>query len=182
MRRTSYDTFQMRFRPGILIWWALAVAIGLAWLATAIPGADAQTGSKLVGNTDQHQNGVFQLNADEQGIAQAFTTGTDRGAYVLDSVWVVIDRSRDGRYIEIAGAIHQTETDGSRGQKLHDLTHAGVYANHAEYRFQTASTAVLRADRSYMVVISCTTGCANDNFLEFERTAWDGEDSDGEAG
>ena len=181
MRRTPSDTSQTSFRGRILTRWALAVAIGLAWLATAIPGADAQTSSKLVGNTDQHQNGVFQLNADEQGIAQTFTTGADRGAYLLESVWVVIDRSRDGRYIEIAGAIHRVEADGSRGTKVHDLTHAGVYANQAEYRFQTASAGLLIANRPYMVVISCTAGCANDNFLEFERTAWNGEDADGEA-
>lgn len=161
--------------------WALAAAaVGFAWylfLAHVVYAQDAQV---LVNNFGKSRTGSESVERNEQGIGQAFTTGSDGGGYWLDTIVVRIHRSHDGRFIDLAGQLHEVNSDGSRGAKLMNLSHTGVFHNHANYTFTAPEDSLLRPDTNYMLVIRCTAGCANDNYLQFAVTPSDDEDEDGE--
>ena len=158
----------------------IAIAVGFAWYLFATTSAYAQDTQVLVNNHGQSRTGSESVERDEQGIGQAFTTGSDGGGYWLDTIVVRIHRSHDSRFIDLAGQLHEVNSDGSRGAKLMNLSHTGVFDNHANYTFTAPEGSLLRPDTNYMMVIRCTAGCANNNYLQFAVTPSDAEDDDGE--
>ena len=131
-----------------------------------------------MGNWEQNRNGYFELDKDEQGFGQVFTTGSSRGAYYLDSVVLRIEDSYESRYMDLEGAIYTVESDGSRGDRLFGLLRPDKYISHANFRLEAGSGTLLLPDTSYMMVIRCNEGCANDNYLQFAKTASEDEDMD----
>ena len=157
------------------------MAVGLAWYLFASFAVYAQDAQVLVSNHGESSDDVTHLRSDEQGVGQAFTTGSDGGGYWLDTIVVRIQRGFESRFIELGGQLHEVNTDGSRGMKLMDLSHTGVHINFADYTFTAPDDSLLRADTAYMLVIRCKEGCANDNYLQFAVTASDNEGDDGES-
>ena len=156
---------------------SLIIVAGLAWAS----GAEAQAAQKLIGNVDQAEDGVIYLNHGSHGFGQEFATGDARGGYLLEHIKAPIKRSRDGRFIRITGAIHRVKDDGSPGELVHTLDDPDAYYNNNDFTFVSRVTQVLMPNTSYMFVITCDSGCGNDNFLEFTRTSQDGKDDDGRA-
>ena len=179
MRRfTPSFVLRTKTRTGLIAALLLAVVAPLAWLAMPVPDAEAQGSGRLVGNWVQNRNGYFELDKDEQGFGQVFTTGSSRGAYYLDSVVLRIEQGHESRYIDLEGAIYTVESDGSRGDRLFGLLRPDKYINHANFRLEAGSGTLLLPDTSYMMVIRCNEGCANDNYLQFAKTASEDEDAD----
>ena len=143
---------------------------------SAVPTANAQD-SILVSNILQEQDHPhFQLDRNQHGIGQAFTTGSEQGAYILDSVVVHTKRGHESRFIDLAGAIYSVQADGSRGSKVADLTHSGSFPNYQPKAFTVSPGVLLLPDTSYMFVMECEAGCANDNYIQFGKTASYNED------
>ena len=61
-----------------------------------------------------------------------------------------------------------------------DLSHTGVHINFEDYTFTAPEDSLLLPETTYMLVIRCKEGCANDNCLQFAMTSSDNEDGDGE--
>lgn len=159
----------------------IAIAVVFAWYLFAAFAAYAQDTQVLVKNQGRSRDGVIHLRSSEQGVGQAFTTGSDGGAYWLDTIVVRIERGFESRFIDLAGQLHEVNSDGSRGGKLTNLSHTGVHINFEDYVFTAPADTLLLPDTTYMMVIHCTTGCANDNYLQFAVTSSDNEDGDGES-
>ena len=163
----------------LLIWALIAMAVGFAWYLIAAFSAYAQDTQVLVSNHGESWDGVTHLRWDEQGVGQAFTTSSDGGGYWLDTIVVRIQRGFESRFIDLAGQLHEVNSDGSRGAKLMNLSHTGVFNNFRNYTFTAPDDSLLLPDTTYMLVIRCTAGCANDNYLQFAVTFSADEDEDG---
>lgn len=159
----------------------IAIAVAFACYLFAAISVYAQDTQVLVSNHGESRDGVIHLRSSEQGVGQAFTTGSDGGAYWLDTIVVRIQRGFESRFIDLAGQLHEVNSDGSRGAKLTNLSHTGVHINFEDYVFTAPADTLLLPDTTYMMVIRCTAGCANDNYLQFAVTFSDNEDGDGES-
>ena len=96
----------------------IAIAVGFAWYLFATISVYAQDTQVLVSNHGEPSNGVTHLRSGEQGVGQAFTTGSDGGGYWLDTIVARIQRGFESRFIELGGQLHEVNSDGSRGTKL----------------------------------------------------------------
>lgn len=159
------------------------LAAGLIWWA-ASQHAEAQGSQTFVTNFDQDRNGTFEAESGKQGYGQQFTTGSTRGGYLLDRVVARVEQGHESRFISIEGALHTVTSDGSRGSKLFTFTHAGDFENNntSNYKFDAPNNWMLLPDTSYMFVIGCIKGCANDNCIEFAKTTSNAEDVESEDG
>ncbi len=166
----------------VCLLFAVSMAIlavgGTLWLWTQ--PVKAQTTVTLVSNFDQSRNGEFTAESGQKGYGQTFTTGAARGAYLLDRIWVRVEEGSESRFITIEGALYTVLADGSRGSKLFTLSHRGTFEdnNTSKYSFNPPPDKMLQPNTSYMFVLDCLHGCANDNEIEFAKTNSDNTDAD----
>ena len=165
---------------GLLLAVSMAIlAVGGTWWLSTQP-VKAQTTVTLVSNFDQSRNGEFTAESGQKGYGQTFTTGAARGAYLLDTIWVRVEEGNESRFITIEGALYTVLADGSRGSKLFTLSHRGTFEdnNTSKYSFNPPPDKMLQPNTSYMFVLDCLHGCANDNEIEFAKTNSDNTDAD----
>ena len=146
----------------------VALALGLA----DAPRVHAQQPVlKYVGNYDQPRHGGVQLNVDEEGVAQEFTTGGSPAGYVLDHFTVHVTRKHESRYMTLGAGLYTVRSDGSVGSLVTGLAHTQDYESRESYRFwANTQHTVLQPAQRYMLLIACRSGCSNDNYVEFATT------------
>ena len=69
----------MHWLKNLIVWALIAIAVGFAWYLFATISVYAQDAQVLVSNHGESWDGVTHLRSSEQGVGQAFTTGSDGG-------------------------------------------------------------------------------------------------------
>ena len=153
-------TFSVLLLAGIM-------AVGWALLAT---GAEAHGETKLVSNIDQTDG-----TATSAQYSQAFTTGSSRAGYVLNSVGLTF-ATADGRDIRVR--VFTTDSDGKPVTDLYDLSNpVNPVVSGATYDFTAPADSSLEPDTTYAVVVTNSDGSGSLPGIELRRTAQTGEDS-----
>ena len=136
----------MNWLKNLLILALIAIVLALAWYFYVTYAVYAQATQVLVSNHGESWDDATHLRWDEQGVGQAFTTGSDGGSYWLDTIVVRIRRGFESRFIDWAGQLHEVNSDGSRGAKVMDLSHTGVFTNFQNYTFTAPADSLLLPD------------------------------------
>ncbi len=166
-----------------------AIAILLVILFVAPPGAAAQEPEQepvtddprtLVSNVDARDVDDDTINVNLNGTAQVFRTGPQLGIR-LHSIDVKFGTSVDKKYIALNAGLHAVNDDGSRGARLTGFSY-GDKKNNQMNRFWARHQVELEPSTAYMFVITCTAGCANNNYLNIRRVSDNAEDEESAEG
>ena len=128
----------------------------------------------LVSNVDARDVDDDTINVNLNGTAQVFRTGPQLGIR-LDSIDVKFGTSVDKKYIVLNAGLHAVNDDGSRGARLTGFSY-GDKKNNQMNRFWARDQVELEPSTAYMFVITCTAGCANNNYLNIRRVSDNAED------
>jgi len=128
----------------------------------------------LVANVDAGDVDDDTINVNLNGTAQVFRTGTQLGIR-LHSIDVKFGTSVDKKYIVLNAGLHAVNDDGSRGARLTGFSY-GDKKNNQMNRFWARDQVELEPSTAYMFVITCTAGCANNNYLNIRRVSGNAED------
>ena len=128
----------------------------------------------LVSNVDASEVDHDTINVNLNGTAQVFRTGPQLGIR-LDSIDVKFGTSVDKKYIVLNAGLHAVNDDGSRGARLTGFSY-GDKKNNQMNRFWARDQVELEPSTAYMFVITCTAGCANNNYLNIRRVSDNAED------
>ena len=166
-----------------------AIAILLVILFAAPPGAAAEEPEQepitddprtLVSNEDARDVDDDTINVNLNGTAQVFRTGPQLGIR-LHSIDVKFGTSVDKKYIALNAGLHAVNDDGSRGARLTGFWY-GDKKNNQMNRFWAREQVELEPSTAYMFVITCTAGCANNNYLNIRRVSDNAEDEESAEG
>ena len=160
------------------------IAPGSAWSAAAegTPAAPTPTtpvsASALVSNIGQSHGAFANWSSSISSSAQRFTTGSDAGGYVLESIELLVQSSApDNLRVELRAAAD----NGSPGDKLADLTVPSTIASRANpTAFAAPADTMLAANTSYYMVVRRISATAGG--LAFTVTNSDAEDAGGRSG
>ena len=160
-----------------------AALLAAAAVATALPPAapaQAQTATKLVGNTGQQGTGTGSFSQGD--IAQAFTTGSHAGGYRLTRVDFQI---RDGTTTAPTYSVRiHTESSGRPAGRISTLTNPARLprGNNQLARFTHSGGGInLTANTTYFAVIAISNSGGGGN-VDVGFTSSDDEDSGAAAG
>ena len=128
----------------------------------------------LVSNVDAGDVDDDTINVNLNGTAQVFRTGPQLGIR-LHSIDVKFGTSVDKKYIVLNAGLHAVNDDGSRGARLTGFSY-GDKKNNIMNRFWAREQIELEPSTAYMFVITCTAGCANNNYLNIRRVSGNAED------
>ena len=156
---------------------ALAAALALAVVATALPVQAQKTPIQLVSTVEQ-ANSTSPGTFEKFDAAQAFTTGTDTNGYKLTSVdlhlWVKID-SRNWVYsVSVWSATDTGSPDTSLGTLTIPPFTVGLYSN---YTYRSVNGIDLDASTTYVIVVDITTVGTGNKAVRIENTTSDNEDT-----
>ena len=156
---------------------ALAAALALAVVATALPVQAQKTPIQLVSTVEQ-ANSTSPGTFERFDAAQAFTTGTDTNGYKLTSVdlhlWVKID-SRNWVYsVSVWSATETGSPDTSLGTLTIPAFTVGLYSN---YTYHSVNGIDLDASTTYVIVVDITTVGTGNKAVRIENTTSDNEDT-----
>lgn len=158
---------------------AAVLALGAAALLSSA-AAQAQTATKLVGNTGQQSTGTGSFSQGD--MAQAFTTGSHAGGYKLTRVDFQIKDSTTTAptyRVEI-----YTESSGRPASRITTLTKPGSLprGNNQLARFTHSGGGInLAANTTYFAVIAISNSGSGGN-VDVGFTSSDNEDSGAAAG
>lgn len=88
---------------------------------------------------------------------------------MLSVVVICIEKGFESRFIELIADIYIVNSDGISGLMVKTLAHTRVVYTFQNYTLIAPANSLLLLDKSYMFVIECDGGCANDNYLQFTR-------------
>ena len=161
----------------------LVLLAGLTALAGAAP-AEAQDHhpqvATLVKNLDQPSGPDIRtgLSRNQDGLMQGFRTGSNRGGYELEGIWLYVRDTHESRYMTIRAAVFR---DAAMRHKVASLTR-GQLNDYAHNEWKAGANTYLEPDTDYWFVLDCDSGCANDNWAQFGTTYSEGEDGGNEPG
>ena len=149
--------------------------------------ANAQTVVKLVGNIHEPRlSDFYRMGSNARvAFAQGFTTGEERGGYIIDQARVRLGDTIDKAFIELEASIRLQE---SNGQPSDDHTITLVRTKEINPNDHNSFDAPegfnwLAPNTKYFLVFEClnnTCNPDNDNMVEFRITNTGGEDSNGQ--
>ena len=153
----------------------LAACLALLLAAGAV---QAQTASKLVGNTGQTTNSHTDFRWH---LAQAFTTGSASRGYKLTRADLRL-RLRQGAQPTYTVKIHSADSSGNPGASLGTLTTStSLLAGWLNVQFTASGDGIdLAADTTYFVVLVATAGATQ--YTRWANTTSNAEDGGGAAG
>ncbi|MCY4576404.1 MAG: SwmB domain-containing protein, partial [Chloroflexi bacterium] len=148
--------------------------VSITQQATPTPG-------KLVGNTGQTSTVLgFTVTSDH---SQAFTTGSNRAAYKLTHIAILLAHLGGGQ--QAAYSVYIAEDSGGRpGTSLGTLSGSPTLTNNpTAYAFTATGDGIdLEPDTTYWVVVDADLGGATNTGTRVAAIDADGEDSDGADG
>ena len=161
----------------------LVLLAGLTALAGATPAAAQDHHppvATLVKNMDQPSGPDIRtvLSKNQDGLMQGFRTGSNRGGYELESIWLYVRDTHESRYMTIHAAVFR---DAAMRHKVATLTR-GQLNDYAHNEWKAGANTYLEPDTDYWFVLDCDSGCANDNWAQFGTTYHEGEDGGNEPG
>ena len=161
----------------------LVLLAGLTALAGAAPAAAQDHHPQvatLVKNLDQPSGPDIRtvLSKNQDGLMQGFRTGSNRGGYELESIWLYVRDTHESRYMTIHAAVYR---DAAMRHKVATLTR-GQLNDYAHNEWKAGANTYLEPDTDYWFVLDCDSGCANDNWAQFGTTYHEGEDGGNEPG
>ena len=161
----------------------LVLLAGLTALAAAAPAAAQDHHppvASLVKNLDQPSGPDIRtvLSKNQDGLMQGFRTGSNRGGYELESIWLYVRDTHESRYMTIRAAVYR---DAAMRHQVATLTR-GQLNDYAHNEWKAGANSYLEPDTDYWFVLDCDSGCANDNWAQFGTTYSEGEDGGDEPG
>ena len=161
----------------------LVLLAGLTALAGAAPAAAQDHHPQvatLVKNLDQPSGPDIRtvLSKNQDGLMQGFRTGSNRGGYELESIWLYVRDTHESRYMTIRAGVYR---DAALRHKVATLTR-GQLNDYAHNEWKAGANTYLEPDTDYWFVLDCDSGCANDNWAQFGTTYSEGEDGGDEPG
>ncbi|MCY4482655.1 MAG: hypothetical protein OXC12_07255, partial [Spirochaetaceae bacterium] len=161
----------------------LVLLAGLTALAAAAPAAAQDHHppvATLVKNLDQPSGPDIRtvLSKNQNGLMQGFRTGSNRGGYELESIWLYVRDTHESRYMTIRAAVYR---DAAMRHQVATLTR-GQLNDYAHNEWKAGANSYLEPDTDYWFVLDCESGCANDNWAQFGTTYSEGEDGGDEPG
>ena len=161
----------------------LVLLAGLTALAGAAPAAAQDHHPQvatLVKNLDQPSGPDIRtvLSRNQDGLMQGFRTGSNRGGYELESIWLYVRDTHESRYMTIRAGVFR---DAALRHKVATLTR-GQLNDYAHNEWKAGANTYLEPDTDYWFVLDCDSGCANDNWAQFGTTYHEGEDGGNERG
>ncbi len=153
----------------------VAVAAALA-IAAAAPAQEYDPPIRtLVKNADAPSERVVLLNANQDGLNQAFRTGPNTGGYELTSIVLHVHDTHESRYMTLDAGIYLWDESGFT--PVAELT-GGRLNDYAANEWRAPANTYLEPDTEYYFLLDCTAGCANDNMAQF-LTTYSGEEDPG---
>ena len=145
----------------------------------------AQTGNSRVFvssiNEDWASNVLILGRGGATGFGQAFTTGDDRGGYLVDHVTWRIHTTVDKKNLDLQASIREANGSSPSNSNLITMRQNSPTAERAHNFFHAPSnSAVLRANTKYFMVLECinnSCGGTKDNTALLRYTLSDDEDN-----
>ena len=145
-------------------------------LLISIEGFDADI---FVSNESREGDAPYSQIDGGGGVGQEFTAGDHGAGYLLKGVTLLAEESHDSQYIERSAYLYTVNEDGSRNERVVELTERGGprLQPPVEVKFDAPSDTLLLPGERYMFVLKCDNNCGGDNFVTFSGTSRPGQSS-----